>query len=144
MRNSTSDPKPDEARVALVREELEQTIMKVNLHLHSGYEHNDMRQPESIFMNFLKKQPSVIHSAYIMRLKNRDFKMSLDKDRYISQISFTDCAYETFNGMISTVNLLNAACVGLDYVKLRKEAHSTDKFFQITNKIIQNIKDFKF
>ncbi len=130
--------------VTTLTEELSQVVLKVNYHFHSGYEQNDKRIPESIFMNFFKKQPSIIHSAYLMRLKNRDFRLTLDEDRYVSKIRFTDLCYGSYPQMTNVISLLNDACAQLDYKALRGSTNTMDKFNQTTSKIIQGIKDFKF
>lgn len=147
MRQQGDLPNAEERRrntVQTLTDELGETIKKVNYHFHSGYEQNDKRIPESIFMNFFKKQPSIIHSSYLMRIKNRDFRLTLDADKYVQQIRFTDFAYESFKGMTDTITMLNEACAALDYEALKSATNTMDKFFQTTRKIIQGINDFKF
>lgn len=130
-------------RITALHEELKVVILKVNYHFHSGYEHNDLRKPESIFMNFLKKQPSVIHSSIMMRLKNRDFRLSMDEDRFVSKIYFTDLAYDSYRQLTDFIQELNEACVGLDYAELRINTNMLDKYLQIADRDIQFLKEFK-
>ncbi len=134
----------EEKRVKEVKEELENVVRKVNYHFHSGYEKNDERQSGSIFMNFLKKQPSVISSSYLMRLKNRDFKLELDDQRFVRSIRFTDLCYGGWNQMTDVINLLNKAASDLDYDHLKETSNMMDKFYQITSKSVDSIRNFKF
>lgn len=137
----------DERKQKVINElvdDLGNVVKKLNYHLHSGFEANDLRKPESMFMNFFKKQPSSIHSSYLMRIKNRDFKLTMSEDRYVVSLHFVDHGYCGFKGMEDTIALLNAAVEKLDFEALKRNTNLTDKFFHTTNKIIQGIKDFKF
>ena len=133
-----------EKSIQILTEELGEVVKKVNYHFHSGYVQNDLRKPESIFINFFKKQPSIIHSSYLMRIKNRDFKIEFDENKIVKHIHFTDLSYESYHGMVDTIETLNKACEALDYEALRKASNTMDKFFQTTRNIIQKINDFKF
>lgn len=130
--------------VEILTEELSQVVLKLNYHFHSGYEHNDLRKPESIFMNFFKKQPSIIHSSYLIRLKNRDFRLQFDEDRYVQNIRFTDVAYECYHGLTDAIALLNDACAKLDYASLKENTNTMEKYLQIADKDIQFLNEFKF
>lgn len=131
-------------RIATLAEELRQVILKVNYHYHSGYEKNDLRKSESIFMNFFKKQPSIIHSRYMMRIKNRDFKITFDDDNFVNHIRFNDLSYESYQSLIDLISDLNEACLRLDYSELREKTNLMEKYLQIADKDIQFLNDFKF
>ena len=143
MTTSMLDPNK-RTTVDILIEELGEAIKKTNYHFHSGYEINDMRKPETIFMNFLKKQPSIMRSPYYIRIKNRDFTLELNSSRFVSNLKFTDVEYSNFDVMRDSISKLNEACAALDYDTLMDQTNTVDKFFQTTRKIIQGINDFKF
>lgn len=131
--------------VPALRRELEEAIIHVNYHFQSGYErHVTLQKPESIFLNFLKKKVTLVPPHYLMRIKNRDFYLTMSKELFVDKVAFTDLHWSHYSDMIQWLEVLNDAQFLIDYEELKAKSHTLDKFYQQTDKIINSIKDYKF
>jgi hypothetical protein len=95
-------------------------------------------------MNFLKKGVATIHSAYLMRLKNRDVHLIIDEDFFITNVRFTDLHWSSWDKLSMLISDLNEAARELDYDDLRSRTNTIDKFYQLADKDIDFLRSFKF
>lgn len=137
-------PKPEELIPAL-RRELEDVIKRVNYHYQSGYDrHVNLQKPESIFLNFLKKKVTLVPPSILFRLRSRDFYLSMSSDNYVINLTFTTVNLSYYEAMKPWVEVLNKSMLLINYDEIKEKSHTMDKFYQVTDKLINDIKDFKF
>jgi len=135
----------DDTALANLKQELERVIIKVNYHFQSGYErHVNLQTPESIFLNFLKKEITVIPAAFIYRICKKDFILTM-QDGFVTNLSFNARSYKyDWNNLDYRLSLLAATAKTLDYKHLKSISHTLDKFYQVMSKSTQDIQNFSF
>lgn len=128
-----------------LKKELRQVIIKVNYHFHSGYErHVQMQTPESIFLNFLKKEVKEIPSGYLFRICKKDFNLEM-KDGFVFSLTFfSESTKHDWRTLDDKLKLLKEAASTLDFPGLAAQSHTLDKFYQQSYKALEDIKNFKF
>lgn len=149
--NPRLDPKVSSSHIGDVQslyrlqQELERVIIKLNYHFQSGYErHVTLQSPESIFLNFLKKEIKEIPQSYMYRICKKDFTL-LMRAGFVENVTFHPFSTKhDWRLLDDRLKMLSEVCLLLDFDDLKKRSATLEKFYQVTCGAINDIKNFKF
>jgi len=135
----------DSKQIALLRNELKIVITKVNYHFQSGYErHVVLQTPESMLLNFLKKEIKVIEPHFTFRIHKSDFKLVMDNN-FVCLLSFLPYSSKhDYRQLDQKLKMLSEAVHDIDYEELKERSKTLDKFYQIEFKMLDAVKNFSF